>query len=124
MFQKLSHIYKQIVREHTHPHHAVEMSELLQLEPYCKLDNRTLRVLDVHSNKDVYKFFRDVLLLNEFIDVSTICKVDIKFIRNTNVHQLNIHYWTLHSSTTFVHSTSIITTDVDATTMLQLGYGA
>ncbi len=124
MLNKIKHSLLQFKRDRMHTHQSVTMEELLDLSPYCKLDNRTLRVLSLHSDKKVYAFFRGLLRGDGVVDMSTICNVDVRIRKNSMVQELTIRYWILGHSKTFVHKTDIIMTPEDTAHMIQLGYGA
>lgn len=123
MFNSVIRWLVQETRERKFEHPILAMEKFLEISPRCKLDHRTLRVLDLHCNMEVYDYAYNTLTDNGCTDVSLIHSVDVVLGRNSNVHELVITYWTKTKPYTLRYRTRMVSTPTDISTMLELGYG-
>lgn len=123
MFTSILRWVIQESREKKFTHPILAMQKFLETKPHCKLDHRTLRVLDLHCNMEVYDYAYNTLTDNGCNDVSLLHSVDVVFGRNSDIHELVITYWTSIKPYTLKYKTRMVSTPTDISTMLERGYG-
>lgn len=123
MFTQVARWFIQETRNRKFDHPILSMERFLSTKPRCKIDARTLHVLDLHCSMDVYDYVHSVLTDNGCTDVSLIRSVDIVLGRNSDLHELIIGYWIPNLPYTLEYKTRMVSTPTDVSTMLELGYG-
>lgn len=123
MFTSIVRWFIQDSRDKKFTHPILSMHQFLETKPHCKLDHKTLRVLDLHYNMEVCEYAHSILNENGCDDVSLLNSVDVVLGRSVDTHELIITYWIPTKPYTLKYKTRMVSTPADVATMIERGYG-